>query len=398
MKNVISVNATLLGAFQLITENAKLDESDLSSEKATKLLTYLISHHNAPVSQQELCEAIWEEAENDNPLGAIKNMVYRVRIILKKTFGDVEMITSGRGYYKWNDGVNIIVDVEQFENLCLEAEQETDISKRIDKRMEAYRMYGGKLLENYADQYWLISRGTYYHSVYLKLMEALYNDLMAQQRYEELEMICQDAIEIDELDENLHYYYIQSLIGQKKIAIAKRCYDETCALLNAKLGVSPTERFRSLYDEFMKEEHGLELNLESIKNEVYHRMEKDSVYFCEYGIFVKNCELELRRAQRSGHKVFLGLITVDTMYAYAEYACQNQELLAKGILEVKAILERTLRHCDVISQYSAAQLIIMLPVSSESAAKLCMDRVRNMIDKHTAKFGIRVKYSLEEMK
>ena len=76
-----------------------LDDSRIKSDK---LLSYIISHWNSNISVGELSDALWNDEESDNPANALKNLVYRARSILKKNFGQIEFIKTGRGYYSWN--------------------------------------------------------------------------------------------------------------------------------------------------------------------------------------------------------------------------------------------------------------------------------------------------------
>ena len=81
----------------------------------SKLLVYIIFHRKKALTVQELCEVLWQEGGSDNPAGALKNLVYRLRMCLKKIWGDYEFIITGRGTYQWNPEINLEVDAEAFE-------------------------------------------------------------------------------------------------------------------------------------------------------------------------------------------------------------------------------------------------------------------------------------------
>ena len=54
-----------------------------------KLLIYLLIHREHPVSVRELSEALWREDEIENPAGALKNLMYRLRTIMKKNISEI---------------------------------------------------------------------------------------------------------------------------------------------------------------------------------------------------------------------------------------------------------------------------------------------------------------------
>ena len=68
---------------------------------------YIISHWNSNISVGELSNALWNDEESDNPANALKNLVYRARSILKKNFGRIKFIKTGRGYYSWNRDISV---------------------------------------------------------------------------------------------------------------------------------------------------------------------------------------------------------------------------------------------------------------------------------------------------
>ncbi|MDD3239974.1 MAG: BTAD domain-containing putative transcriptional regulator [Lachnospira sp.] len=381
MNHLDTIQVRLFGTFCMSSECSVVDERDLNSEKAVKLLAYMISHHKNAVTHQELASAVWEEAENDNPAGAMKNMVYRTRNMLKKAFGNQEFICSGRGYYKWNEQIRIQLDVEEFEELCRKEKTEKDILKKIQYGFQAYELYRGKYMENYDDVYWVISKGAYEHTRYLQLMESLTKNLYFQKRYNDIVQICYQALKIDMLDEELHYQYIKALLAQGKYISAKKEYEDTCDILNRRLGISPTEHFRELYDEIIREEHGLELDMANIQKMIQEKSDDAGAYVCDYELFLKTCELETRRARRTGQRVFIGLITV---------APAQSKI-------VKTVLADTLRSGDMIAQYSTMQLVTMLSAGKKEDADLALNRVRCNVHKKLGSMDAFVKYRLEEV-
>jgi hypothetical protein len=59
-------------------------EEDIRSDMVVKLLSYLAYNHKRSCTAQELTAALWQDDESANPVGALKNLAYRLRTILKK--------------------------------------------------------------------------------------------------------------------------------------------------------------------------------------------------------------------------------------------------------------------------------------------------------------------------
>jgi hypothetical protein len=84
---------------------------------------------------------------------------------------------------------------------------------------------------------------------------------------------------------------------------------------------------------------------------------RPGAFVCEYGFFREVYRLEARRAQRSGMSVHIGLITV---------ALPGGGVPPLGVLNITMdqlleVLVQNLRRGDVISKYSGAQYVVMLP-------------------------------------
>ena len=101
-----------LGKFMVTDGAVILDDDVLRSDMLKKLLIYILTHREHPVTNQELAEALWQEDETDNPAGALKNLMYRLRNVLKKSIGDYNYIITSQGSYAWNNEIKVMLDIE----------------------------------------------------------------------------------------------------------------------------------------------------------------------------------------------------------------------------------------------------------------------------------------------
>ena len=67
-------------------ETRCLNEEAIHSQMITKLLVYMICNKNHIVTLEQLTEALWTDEKSENPYGALKNMMYRLRGTLRKVW------------------------------------------------------------------------------------------------------------------------------------------------------------------------------------------------------------------------------------------------------------------------------------------------------------------------
>ena len=393
-----ALSVTLFNYFQISVGSSVIDERDIRSDMVTKLLAYIICHRDANISLQELTKVLWGDTELDNPAGALKNLMYRARNILKKFIGDYRFIITGRGFYKWNDQIRVVVDVEEFEKAYKLSEEEKRLDRRIDLGLKAISYYTERFLPQYTDEYWIVSLNVYYHSMYIDMVKRLAADMEEAGRFFDMEELCHSAIRIDELDENLHYYLIRALIRQNKHNIATEHYKKACNLLYDKLGVRPSEKLQGIYDKLLEQKHSMQRDISLIQKELFSGGSvKTGAFVCEYGVFKKNFELEIRRAKRNGVGVHLVLITINPEVAFQPGTVAYNNIIGLGIKQMQDVLMTSLRAGDVVTRYSVEQFIIMLPqCSSENAAQV-MARVMDNYQGLSRKARIKVEYCMEEV-
>lgn len=391
------IYAQLFAHLQITEDGITLSQDQIRSDMVTKLLSYLICHRSKGSTVQELTEVLWPDDRSDNPAGALKNLMYRLRNILKKVWGDGEFVLTRRGSYQWNPELPVQVDAEEFERLCREAREEQKLDEKIQKECAAVELYQGKFLPDFSDEYWIMSMSVYYHSLYLAAVKELAGLLESTGQFEKMERICRKAVEMDQLDEELHCCLLKAYIGENKQNLAANHYRETVDLLYDNLGVRPSEELQAVYDEMMKQIHDQESDLNVIQDELKEEQKKRGAFYCEYGIFKKTYELEIRRAGRLGMAVYLSLVTLHPEKKMESGSAEYLSLLNTGMDQMQEVLLKSLRSGDVITRYSTSQFLVMLPGCQYENARMVLDRINYnfySIKKHAK---VRIQYSLDEL-
>ena len=373
-----------------------LDEESIRSEMVLKLLTYVICHRKKTLSVQELTEALWEEDKSNNPAGALKNLMYRLRNILKSVWPETDFIQTGRGSYQWNPQVEILVDAETFEQLCRPGREETS-GERIERELQAAGIYRGLFLPGLSDQYWITALSTYYHSLFLTTVKELAGYLEEERRYKELEEIAQRAIKLDMLDEELHCWLIKALIGENKQNLAAEHYHKAVELLYENLGVRPSKELQDTYEALMKQQHDYEMDIKLIQADLKEQTARKGAFYCEYGVFKKAYELEVRRAGRLGISVWLSLITLHPSAPLEKDSPAYRKVMNTGMEQMQRVLLQSLRQGDVVTRYSASQFIVLLPACQYENAQRVLERIQYNFYSVDKKARLKIQYSLDEM-
>ena len=385
----------LFGGFSLAWHGATLTDEATRSQKLLSVLSYLILHRGRNVPQTELIDVFWsDDEESGNPINALKTLIYRIRAMLEPVFGEnPRPILSRRGGYAWNPEIPCEVDVEQFKTLCERAAGEKSTESKIELYSKAIALYRGDLLPKLSGQFWLIPLATLYHNQYLDAVKKLAGLYFDTECYEEMAQLCAVASGRDPLDEQLHILLVRSLLRQGKNAAALAQYELATETLYRSLGVRPSEELRALYTEIMSIKKELETDLEIIQRDLRETAARGGAFLCEYGFFREIYRLEARRAKRSGVCVHVCLITV----TQRDGTMPELKLLGDVMERLSGVLFNSLRRGDVVSQYSAAQFVVLLLSANYEDSDMVMERIVDTYYRHYRRSPVKLTYKVREV-
>ena len=351
-----------------------LKEEQIRSRMLTKLFSYIIMHHRQEMTVLELSEALWPDDSSNNPAGALKNLMYRLRSLLKKTWGADDFIITGRGAYNWNQNVGLLIDAENFDEYLKRAALSHSREEKILLYQQGLSLYKGEFLPMLESDYWVVTLGTYYQSTYLSSVKKLIEMLEADKRYDDMADWCNAALRIEPLDEELHTAMIRVLVAQNKTKMALDHYQEAKSLLYENLGVSPSEELRNIYLKLLEETNTREMDIGAIVKDL-SKDEDHGAFICEYGVFKKIYHLESRRTGRLGISVFLLLVTVEPTATLASSSKAYLDIVSESMARLEDVLYHCLRSGDVVCQYSGAQYIVLLPTCQYETTKRVIKRI-----------------------
>lgn len=396
-ENHSALNIRMFGKFQIENENGMLNKENMRSEMLTRLLAYMVSHREKDMTAQELIDVLWPDDQSDNPSGALKNLMYRLRKLMNRTWGeDGRYIITGRGAYQLNPELVVHVDIEEFEECCRQVFNSEDPAVRQENGKKAVELYQGMFLSELSSEYWVISIATYYHSIYLTMVKKLAALLEKEKQFTDVEEICAKAIQIEPLDEEIHCFLLRAMIADNKQKLASDHYKETVKLLYDSLGVRLSGEMETIYEELQKIQHDHESNIDIIQEEL--REEKTSgAFFCEYGVFRKIYALESRSSSRLGISVHLALVSLYLDFQVSKDKNDYASLIGEGMKVLEDTLLKRLRSSDIVCRYSVNQFLVMLPACQYEDAKMVVNRLKDSFYKSGKTNKLLLQYSIDEL-
>ena len=388
------VKMQLFGSFLLANETTVLGEEKIHSNKLTRLLVYLLLHRDYMLTHRQLIEVFWED-DTKNPEGALKNLMYRIRNELK-VLGDEKFICTLPGAYRWNPEIEVEADYEQFEKMAAELRLTEDEERKEKLCRDIITCYKGNVSAKIADESWILPKVTWYQSVYLDAVKKLCVILEKAEKWDETELICNQALNVDSLDEDIHCSLIRSLHGQKKYDLALSQYEKANRLFYENMGIRDPEKLREIFQDMMAETGEHITDIGKILEEAREQDVPDGVFFCDYQIFRQIYRMEMRRVDRLGIAEFIILLTLR----------RNSRIwrgsnIDHGLIEGMDILEHAVRESlrigDVASKYSPTQVIVLLPTCTYESGVKVAERIQKNFRKNIGKRKIELMYELAEL-
>ncbi len=379
------ITVTTFGNFQAVSENKVLDEKNLRSNMLLRLFMYLILHRDQALSTDILIDALWFDEEVDNPVGALKNLMYRLRKTLEKSYGANEYILTSRGSYQWNNDIKVIVDYEKFEQLISKAKAESSEDKALVKYEQAIALYNGVFLNALKDCSWIQTLSTYYQSLYLSSVKALADLYVKTKQYEYLDRLVTAALAFDNADEQLYCYQVEARMRMNKISLALESYDNAKEIIEKELGVRKTAILNKVYEELLALSKSTTADTINEVHEDISEENPEGVFFCGYPIFREIYHLEARKNARSDDDETLVLLTLEGKSSDTKEVAEFRVKQAMQAME--QCIRESLRVGDVASKYSESQFILMLQSCNNDYAHLVVNRLISRLHSMNSKYS-----------
>lgn len=389
------VYITTLGKFEIRIGSSVISDEINRANRMWNFLSYIIMHRKRSISHTEIIEAIWPDEDSDNPINTLKTLVYRVRIMLADFLGsEHQLIISRSGSYAWNSDYDCIVDAEEFDRMCQLAESPTlSRSESMEHFSAAVELYQGDFLPKLSDEMWVIPMVMHYRNLYLDTAKKYAEMLLADGKFIRAGEVCKMAIGIDQYDEDIHALLVRTYACQGNEAAALAHYDKATDMLYRNLSVLPSEKLRKAYLDIMARHRRFETDLSLVKQELNEAEHESGAFVCDYGFFREAYRLEARRVVRYGTCSHVSLIT----FTARDGQTPQLEALGASMADFISVIKKELRQGDVISRYSGAQVIVLLPTSNYENGVMVMERIASAFQKEFPRSGFGITYKLQQL-
>ncbi len=242
------VKVHTLGGFSLERDGTPVRSTGKVQQKPLAMLKAIIAFGGKEVSDEQLIDALWPEADGDVANLSFRTTLHRLRQLISK--GAIEL-KEGRltldPRYCWVDAWAFQSLTEKAEALWKECKDnhkitadENGITEFIKVSEKAMNMYRGEFLPGDHKQSWTISMRERLKGKFIRLIGRLGNYYEQAGQWEHVVECYQKALEVDDLQEE---FYRRLMLSHHKIgrhfealAIYNRCRN----ILSSVLGIEPS--------------------------------------------------------------------------------------------------------------------------------------------------------------
>ncbi|MCF0110773.1 MAG: winged helix-turn-helix domain-containing protein [Erysipelotrichaceae bacterium] len=369
-KKIIYVQT--FGQFVIRIDDYVFDVDSVRSTKICKILAYLLYNHDHAVPHHELIDQFLSD-DIDNPYATIKNLVYRMRNILKEYFPDDEIISTSSGSYYISGDYEVRLDANDFEAITRQLRTFNDGPQKTDLYRQLVEIYKGSFLPKQSSEMWIIPLSSYFHTQFISCLKSYIYVLEEQEDYTEMNKMCAYGLQLDYLDEELYYLNITSLVHQGKDVQALSQYHQAVNIIYNELGDRPSDAMNELYRELNKSKQTHIKTINEIQEELMELSVNKGAYLCEYGVFKEIYHVFSKWCSRYGMSIYMAELTVTPKNLKTPE--KIDELRSEAMERLKQSMKSNLRQGDIITAFSNSQLLVLLPTCTQETSRMVMERI-----------------------
>lgn len=200
----------LFGTFEIHTLKSVLKEDEINSPKIIRILTYLLLNPNQHCSPRRLCDEIWPDEIIDNPSGKIKSLIYRLHTLFSDVLDHKLIISTSRGY-QLNPELNIVTDLQLFEDYWLLSQKTLSNKAKIEILKKLTNIYRGSLLSSATGEHWLMNLEIGFHHKYMGIINDLLKAFFEAENYDDIQEYASKALIVDNANKEVYYWLIKAM-------------------------------------------------------------------------------------------------------------------------------------------------------------------------------------------
>lgn len=209
----------IFGSLELSTSKGTIIE-ELNSPKISRFLVYLLLHKDRPVAPRMICDEIWADEDNDNPGSKAKNLAFRLQSAFS-IVSDHRLVISTPQGYQINPELNIITDVDMFEEFWVQSQNAVTLETRIELLKQAIALYKGDIFPTASSEHWLMPHELAYKYKCIGVYNELLKVLFETGNYVSVQHYASAALKLDRANVDAYYWLIRTMKIKDSAALAK---------------------------------------------------------------------------------------------------------------------------------------------------------------------------------
>lgn len=381
-----TVYVTMFGGLSVTCGGKVIVENTTKTNKPLEFLALLLllrSREN--LTNEQLMDALWSDEDGvENPAGALKNVAYSVRKLLRAIDENVQFILVENGRYRWNKDVPVSLDIGELEKTAaILKNSQMSAQQQLESCERAVEVYTGDLLPGMDRGAWLMQYVHYYHRLYLDIVYSMCEMLQkyrTRRTDEAIITVCNRAAFLEPVSEKLYIFIFEAMrrLNMKEAII--NYYSTVSNLFYDELGEQLCPQIVNIYRWASEGNVHFDLDLRHIQQDLSEATRDDKpihgAYFCQYEMFKHVYHMVARSADRVGNTNVLMLLTL--VAPGGKMPAKDKNITAMMLL--KDMIGHVLRKGDVFSRYSRNQYILMLSVTQQKDVEVVQQRIRKAYD------------------
>jgi DNA-binding SARP family transcriptional activator len=239
----------LLGQFWVSLDDVAV--VDWPSRRAQELFKYLVTHRHPWLGREQVMEVFWPGSPPEAARNSLNVAVHGLRRALRAA-ADVQVVVLEGGAYRLDAGLDLWVDVDEFERHVQDGHRLEAALERPAAVAEyelATALYQGDFLADDPYEEWPVLTRERLRVVYLDTLDRLSHLYFTQRRYGSCATLCQVIVQRDPCREDAHRRLMRCFSRQGQTHLALRQYQVCADALRAELAVDPDPSTGALRDQ-----------------------------------------------------------------------------------------------------------------------------------------------------
>ena len=374
------INVRMFGEFSITYKNQTITSQEIKSPKLILLLSCFICNQDRQKNNEEIAKYVWKYEKIENYANVLKNLIYRLRTLLKKELGIHDLLITGNGKYQLNPAYVFEVDALMFEELLKKRQyyEQTLFFKR------AMSLYQGAYLSDLDNDPRIARQAKKFKKEILNIYYDYIRYLEKREDYRQMIDVAKQGIALDQSDVDFYALWIKGLYLNGEYENARAAYTTASDALYMYSNVNPNKALQKIYEKIQVEEHPQDTTLLEVID-MFGESSNNQPLYVEYGSFKRLVVHQKHLNDIDGANSYIALITVESH----ENDVKVKRYLEKTMNDMKNTLMSLLEYSDVFSRFSNNQFVVLKNITTYEKAKEDIKKMttrihRNLIAKDIA--------------